>query len=118
MLKGSLNEGMEGTGVRLQSGLCCSGGGRHVSASTMAMAGRRSHSAPRVRGCRNRAFCPLPFLCVPALPIYPTNIYRAPTLSQALFQMLGSGGRHSLQCPWGGTGTEGPKGCFPQRWEL
>lgn len=78
-----------------------------------AMAGRRSHPAPRVRGCRNGALCPLPFLCAPVLPMYPTNIYRAPTLSQALFQMLGSGGRHSLQYPWGGTGTEGPKGCFP-----
>lgn len=86
------------------------GGCRHVSDSTTAMLGRRGHSAPRVQGCRNGALCPLPFLCAPVLPMYPTNIYREPALRQALFQMLGSGGRHSLQHPWGATGTEG---CFP-----
>lgn len=75
------------------------------------------HSAPRVQGCRDGALCPLPFLWAPVLPIYPTNIYREPAPRQALFQMLGSGGRHSLQHPWGGTGTEGPKGCFPQHRE-
>lgn len=42
------------------------GGGRHVSDSTMAMLGRRGHSAPRVQGCWNGAFCPLPSALCPS----------------------------------------------------
>lgn len=43
MLKGCVNEAVEGAGMCLQSGLCCSGGGgggRLVSDSTIAMGGK------------------------------------------------------------------------------
>lgn len=122
VLKDSLNGGMVGKGIHLQPSevirpdpACAAVGWVAGMSQTPLWLCREGggHLAPRVQGCRNGALCPLPFLWAPVLPIYPTNIYREPALRQALFQTLGSGGRHSLQHPWGGTGTEGPKGCFP-----
>lgn len=62
MLKGCVNEAVEGAGMCLQSGLCCSGGGggggRLVSDSTIAMGGKEESFSSQ--GLRMPERSPLP----------------------------------------------------------